>query len=76
MLNINTIAIFFICQYFKKGTPPDYAAMKALFTSNSTLYNFQSNSLTFYDIDKFITGFKASINSGNLIAFEEIELRG
>jgi len=61
---------------FKKGTTPDYEAMRALFTSNATLYNFRGDSLKFYYIDEFITGFNASIDSGNLIAFEEVELGG
>lgn len=61
---------------FKKGTSPDYIAMKSLFTPQATLYNFREDSLSFYFIDDFIEEFKAGNFAGELTAFDEVELGG
>ena len=61
---------------FKKGTTPDYVAMKSIFTPQATLYNFREDSLTFYFIDDFIEEFKAGNFAGELTAFDEVELGG
>ena len=61
---------------FKKGTTPNYVAMKALFTPKATLYNFRDDSLKFYFIDDFIAEFKAGNFAGELKAFDEVELGG
>jgi hypothetical protein len=50
--------------------------LKAVFTTDATLYSFSGDSLAFYKIDDFITGFKASIDGGEMIAFNEVELGG
>lgn len=61
---------------FEKGTNIDSEALKAVFTTDATLYSFSGDSLAFYKIDDFITGFKASIDGGEMIAFNEVELGG
>ena len=61
---------------FEKGTTLDYEALKAIFTPNATLYNFRGESMAYSNIDDFIAGFKASIDGGEMIAFNEIELGG
>ncbi len=61
---------------FEKGATLDYEALRALFTSDATLYNFRGDSLAFSNIDDFIAGFKAGIDSGEMIAFNEVELGG
>lgn len=61
---------------FEKGTTPDYEALKAIFTPEATFYNFRYDSLTYYGIDDFVTGFKGSIDAGDLLAFDEVELGG
>jgi hypothetical protein len=61
---------------FEKGTTPDYEALRALFTTDATLYNFRGDGLEFSFIDDFIAGFKVGIDSGEMIAFKEVELGG
>jgi len=61
---------------FEKGTTLDYEALRAIFTADATLYNFRGDSLAFSNIDDFIAGFKASIDGGEMIAFNEVELAG
>ena len=61
---------------FEKGTTPDFDALKAIFTADATLYNFRGDSLSFYNIQDFVAGFKSSIDAGGMIAFNEVELGG
>ena len=61
---------------FEKGTAPDYEVLRAIFTSDATLYNFRGDTLAFSNIDDFIAGFKAGIDGGKMIAFNEVELGG
>jgi hypothetical protein len=61
---------------FEKGSTPDYAEIKSLFTPKATLVNFAADSPQFVYIDEFIAGFKAGVDSGNMTAFKEIELGG
>jgi len=61
---------------FKKGTTPDYVAMKSIFTPKATLINFREDSLNSYYIDEFIEEFKAGNFAGELTAFDEVELGG
>ena len=61
---------------FEPGSTPDFKAMKAIFMPEATLYNFRGDSLKFYYIDEFITGFKSGIDDGKMTAFNEVELGG
>ncbi len=61
---------------FEEGTSPDYEALRALFTPEATLYNFRGDSLNFFYIDKFVEGFKAGVEGGEMSAFNEVELGG
>ena len=61
---------------FEKGSTIDLERIKALFTPDATLYNYRSGSLEYVSLVDFITGFKADIDDGKMIAFNEIELGG
>lgn len=61
---------------FEKGATPDYEALRAIFTPNAVLQNFRNDTLQSFPIDAFIESFKAGIDNGGRLGFNEVELGG
>ena len=61
---------------FEEGSTIDLGRIRALFTPDATLYNYRGGSLEYVSLVDFIAGFKADIDDGKMIAFNEIELGG
>ena len=61
---------------FSENQKPNYDAIRAVFTPDAVFMNFRFDTLSKINLDQFITGYKASVESGNITSFKEAEIHG
>jgi hypothetical protein len=61
---------------FDEGTTPNYDALRAVFTEDAIFQNFRGDTLSTANFEEFLAEYRATVESGQLISFNEVELGG
>ncbi len=61
---------------FDEGTTPNYNALREVFTPDAIFQHFRFDTLSTATFEQFLAGYKASVEGGQLTAFNEVELGG
>jgi hypothetical protein len=61
---------------FSPDKPPDYNALKSIFTDDAVLMHFRFDTLSKSNITEFLKEYKNSVESESFTGFDEIEISG